>query len=272
MTDQEHALKLQFGSQDKAVNAQAFFDAFHSAISALKEIDKGLSTFGAETIEWLIVDATSNSPISATIRGRSTSSGNGDGKEVVEVFAAGVEQLNGANTCPPHFTKGALYHLRELANTARRFHLRPVVSTAARTVHVARELARNADWAIKVLHQEKNRYTEYGSLEGILRVLDVSNKRDKLVIVDRLTGHETRCYLLCDELEAKAREGWKKRVIVTGTITVNKLTRDPIKIEVDDIRILRERSELPQIDELPAVDITEGVESSEYIRGLRDAD
>ena len=46
----------------------------------------------------------------------------------------------------------------------------------------------------------------------------------------------------------------------------------PTSVTVDDIRILRKRSELPQLQDLRAIDITGGLESSDFVVEMRDAD
>ena len=73
-------------------------------------------------------------------------------------------------------------------------------------------------------------------------------------------------------MDAVVREAWKRRVVATGEIVVDRETRKPIKILVDEIRILRDPADLPQMEDLHGIDITSGMESSEYIRGLRDDD
>jgi hypothetical protein len=91
-----------------------------------------------------------------------------------------------------------------------------------------------------------------------------------MLLVDRLTGEETSCYV-GEELDREIRNAWKKRVVVTGTIEMNRETRKKT-IHVDRIRLLRESKDLPQLEDLRGIDITGGVESSQYIRNLRDAD
>ena len=64
---------------------------------------------------------------------------------------------------------------------------------------------------------------------------------------------------------------WKRRVVVTGKIITNRETRKK-EIYVDKIRVLGDRKDLPQLEDLRGIDITGGAESSEYIRNLRDDD
>ncbi len=272
MADPQDWLKVQLGSQEKAVDAEAFLGVFQNTVDALKALDRTLSTHGAETIQWQIVSAGSNSPIFATIRGEGRRARNGKcSEEVIGAFVSGLEQLRKENSCPPHFNQDSLGYVKQIVASAVHHGLRPRFSTATRHVLVKKVIASNADWAMKTLSLGKSRYTEFGTLEGYLRELSGARTRDKLVIVDRLTNQSTPCYLGRPELEAIAREAWKHRVSITGEITVDRQTGQPIKIAVADIRVLRDRKDLPQIENLHGIDITNGVEASEYVRGLRDA-
>ncbi len=113
-------------------------------------------------------------------------------------------------------------------------------------------------------------YREHGAVEGRLRQLEtLSGERDKLVIEDDLTGDKIACYFCDAEIERQARNAWKRRVSVSGEITVNRASGNPASVLVEDIRVLRERADLPQMEDLYGIDITHGVESSKYIEGIR---
>ncbi len=272
LKNQKDWLKFQLVGKEKAVDAETFVDVFQNIISALKAIDKNLSTYGTETIQWQIVDAGTSSPIFATISGKTQVANDEYSKEVIETFVSGLDQLGKNKNCPPHFNQDSLGYVQNMVTKAAQHSLQPKFSTFLHEVKVARKVANNANWAMKALALQKSHYTEYGTLEGYLRELNVSHNDDKLVIIDALTDQEIPCYLKQLELEDNVRKAWKKRVRVTGEITVDNNTKQPIKIVVDEITILRERKDLPQIEDLNNIDITGGMESSEYIRGLRDAD
>jgi hypothetical protein len=269
-------LKLELGEVDKIVNADAYAGVFASTLAVLKAINRRLSSHGSETIEWQVIGAGANSPIYATIRGHDQASNDQCGREVVNVFIRGVSHLCKSNTCPEAFDLHSLSEIKRMIDHAAPYGLHPTFSTqTVNRVRMTRTVAKHADHAMKMLRHRKDQFCEHGSLEGYLRDLSGSGERDKIVIIDPHTEQETPCNLRTDrlaDLEDKVRVAWKHRVGVIGTITVDRRTRRPAHVVVDDIRILRERSELPQIDDLHGIDITSGMESSEYIRGLRDAD
>ena len=68
----------------------------------------------------------------------------------------------------------------------------------------------------------------------------------------------------------QAKAALRKRVQVYGRA---KYVRGKVtSMEVESIRILREMHELPQPKDIGKVDITSGLSSEDYVRGMRDAD
>ena len=273
MAEEHDWLKIQVGASGKPLNADAFLAIFHNTIAALKAIDRGFSAYGAETIEWEVIGAGSNSPIFATIRGQDTTSENGrQSREVAGAFVKGLEQLSREKTCPAGFAQDSLKHVEKIVAESRLHRLTPVYSTSNLEVRITRAVAVNANRARRALEMRKSRLVEYGTIEGRLRDLSESHSRDKLGVVNKITGEVTQCYLRNEELEPMVLQGWKHRVAVTGEITIDRQSGLPVKVMVDEIRILRDRGELPQIEDLHGIDITNGVEPSEYVRRLRDAE
>lgn len=273
MADKQDWLKLQVGRPGKPVDADAFVHIFHDTLAALKAIDRCFSTHGAETILWEVVEAGSNSPIYATIRGRDVTSHNGrHSRKVADAFVNGLEKLSRDRTCPAGFGRDSLRDVEKIVSEAKLHRLKPVYSTSKLEVRITKAMAVNANRARRTLEMCKSHLVEYGTIEGRLRELSESRSRDKLGVLDKLTGEVTHCYLRNESLEPMVLKGWKHRVAVTGDITIDRQSGLPIKVMVDEIRILRDRGELPQIEDLHDIDITNGVEPAEYIRRLRDAE
>jgi hypothetical protein len=264
MSDRPDWIEVQLNAGKKALSADALGEIFRDSLDLLKAVDRGMSPHGTEIVDWEISEARMQSPLAIRLRGNNA-------PPVVEAVGPGMESLNGSNDCPPHFTPDALRFVRRLVDHSAAYGVIPVFITFTKTVPVERVAGENADWALKTLMLKKQTHSEYGSLRGELTELSKSSrKRDKLVLVDRLTGEQTPCYV-GEELDPEIRAAWKRRVVVTGRIIVNHETRKKA-IHVERIRVLRERKDLPQIEDLHGIDITGGAESSEYIRNLRDAD
>jgi len=281
MNAKEDRLTLQIASSRDDVNAEAFLIVFREMLVALKEINKTNSNHGVETIEWRIADIGQNSPINATLVGDSLSAKNGkaflDAIGTIGTFVSGVEHLDRKNTCPPGFNQAALESTSRLQRATAKGVAEIKFKTSRRTVVATKNSGANAQYAMKRLEQKRvkgtGRYTEYSTIEGeIIQLSALSGSDDTISIVDDLTGVRTKCYFHGMQLEREARSAWKRRVSVTGKVTFDKGTGEPKRMDVEEIKILRDRSELPQMQDLLGIDITGGIESSEYIRGIRDAE
>ncbi len=272
-------LRLQVASDGRDVNAEAFLKALGTTLDVLKEIDKKSSRFGGENVEWLITDAGKKSPIFAELAGTGLSADNGQvAALVIASFIAGLSHLEQNDTCPDNFNERALDATADLTRLFSTGVTSVEFATNAHRISFSRQLAQNARYARQRLDIERGEYgptyKEHGTVEGRLRRLEAlsGERHDKLVIEDDLTGEKIACYFDDVEIERQARNAWKRRVSVSGEIIVNRASGDPEKVLVEDIQVLHERAELPQMKDLYGIDITHGVESSKYIEGLRDGE
>ena len=264
MGDQSDWIEIQLDTNSRALSADGAEEMLRDSLGLLKAIDRGMSTHGTETVSWEIVEARMQSPLTVRLRGS-------ESRAIIEAVGDGMESLNSSKECPPHFNQEALRFVKQLVSHGKQYAVNPVFATFTKRVPVEHVAGENADWAIRVLSLRKQKRCEYGSLRGELMELSASSRpRDRLVLVDRVTGEKTHCYV-GEELDAEIRAAWKKRVVLTGRIVTNRETRQK-QIYVEHVRILRDRKDLSQLEDVRGVDITGGTESAEYIRNLRDAD
>jgi hypothetical protein len=259
------------------IDADAFLALLADTIGTLKQINAEVSEFGATNISWRVVSAGMSSPLFATLRGEQESMDDTPYVgTVVGAFVDGVNSLGTADTCPKYFNKKSLRLTNEMAQAFARGVRRIEFSVNGTTATVTKKTAENCATAIRKLEDEESRragrYTEHGTIEGHLSDLSELSGRDRLVIIDALTRLKTPCYFRSQGIEMLARHAWKKRVAVTGEITVERSSGNPIEVRVEEITILRERDDLPQVEDLYGLNIAGGIESSEYVRGLRDAE
>lgn len=277
MATKDQTLTLRIAGLGRDVEAESYISTFRLLISALQELNKSASELGAVNVEWRIVAAGMASPIFLTVQGVGLSPESTDfGPRITNAFVTGVQLLNKTDACPPLFTERSLGYVNQMTRVFARGIGKIEFSTDGKTAEATKEVAANANSAIRRLELEKasksGQYIEYGEIEGHLKELTELSGKDKLLIVDDLTGIKATCYARGATIEQKIRDAWKRRVCVTGRITVDKFTGNPVEVLVDDIRILRLRSELPQIDDISGIDIAGGMESSEYVRSMRDAE
>lgn len=277
MAKKDRSLTLQVAGQADEIDAEAFLTIFKRTLSALHELNKEASEFGAVNLQWRITAASMSSPFVATLHGVGISpEANELAPRVAEAFVRGIGQLGRSDSPPRWFNEIVLRSTSELTRTFARGITKIEFSSNGDVAVADRTVAENAQRALRKLELEKakrsGKYVEYSELEGQLKELSELAESDKMVIADDLSGKKTPCYFRSRELEEKARAAWKQRVAVSGEITVDRRTGDPVEVRVDGIRVLGARAALPQIDDLYGIDIAGGVEPSEYVRSLRDGD
>lgn len=272
MADDRITIKL--GSLRNDVDAEAFVEAMRDTLACFHELNKAASQYGSVNLEWRITDAGRNSPLFATLHPVSTAKDNGHyGPRVIDAFVSGVQSLESGDDPPPLWNEAALRLVAALGRTRVRGITSIDFITQSRKVSATKAVIKHASQAAVRLELEREKrtgkYTDYGTLEGVLR--DLMGSTDRLVLEDELTGDTTSCYFTGEEHDKQARQAWKGRVAVTGEITYDRATGSPVKMKVDEIRQLRDRSALPQLESF-GIDLTGGVDSADLIRALRDDD
>lgn len=274
-------LELEVVSLQEGLDAEGFISVFRHTVDMLEQIVKNISEYGsAEEVQWQIVHASMASPFTTTLRGnpRSTRAPRSLGQDAVRHAIRGLHALERSSEVPFGFNAKALDDVADLLQgmprgisgvTLRRVDRRRQVKESA---PVTKTIAGNARAAKRILDLERAKqsgeYVDYGTLEGTLR--DLLGASNKLVLVDELTGKTTNCTFKGEENDIKARQAWKGRVAVTGDITYDKATRLPISVHVDEIRLFNPNP--PQLEDFAGIDITGGMDSADFIRGLRDDD
>lgn len=214
---------------------------------------------------WKISEASFQSPLHLTLLADADAE---DGHEAIQAYIQGLKYLDAEKPPadpPPFFDDSSLRAARHIVSVLKRNVASIVFSSPELgSVSVTQRIALNVNELIGV------KFTAMGAIEGILDTLNAKGKLN-FNIYDPLKKYRTSCYIPLERLE-EAKHAFLHRVAVYGEINYAKNGR-PLSIEVlAPIRRLRSRGELPQARDLEGIDITGGIDPSEYIRGLRDAD
>ena len=136
---------------------------------------------------------------------------------------------------------------------------------------IARGAAANTDRVLKPVFKP---YREFGSVEGYFQGVERDGFGRKLLYVrHRVTGDTIKCIVSGKALAEVERHQiaevfHNRRVQVTGMLHFKSLGKLSL-VEANDVRFLRSRSELPQIDDIVDPDFTGGMSSEDYIEELR---
>jgi hypothetical protein len=230
----------------------------------LKELDRFLSGSPRTTIDWVVTSVTYNSPLMLRVIGRKKVDAPFPGR-VVDAYLRTLSELE-SGVEPEGLSEASMTRALNLTRSIARDgiasmqfsapNLPPVTPTA--------RLAENVENIIK-----RRYYHEDAVIEGRLQTISVRGE-PHFFIYDVLNDRKTRCTFR-EGLIFKAMKAIGKRVAVEGRV---RYAREgwPLSVEVEDVRELREATDLPQFAEGEGIDITGGIESAEYVRRLRDAE
>lgn len=262
-------LTITVQGKDTRVTVRSLIEMLERALGVLRELDARTSDNQRAGLNWEVVRVSMNSPLTMTLGPRIPQNRRDTSAEVVHHFLGGMRTLEQGATIPAHWSEDALDKMRSLVNLRNNGVASMTFSSPGeKSVEPTLHTAANIDEIRKKQHAY---YWEESTIEGRLEVISAHNGT-RLSIWDVLTNTKVECLVTDAQLE-EAKDAFRKRVAVTGRAKVTRKGK-PVTIEVASIRVLKEKSELPQAKDFEGtgrVDITGGVDSAEYIRSLRDA-
>lgn len=258
--------RIVLSFEGEFIPVDTFTAAIDDLAEILYEIDKDIS--GTETLDWGI----------SSLKGKDTKSivavprlAVDDKKDqsniIVPTFLRGLKKIRQKPERPAHFTDDALYRTKELSRAINgNIHKISVTGSTngrlQRPVIITPKVAANIDTVIGP------RYTSFGAIEGRLEMISI-RRFSRFGITHSLTGRSIKCRFQRELLdEVKAALG--KRVVATGIVHYN-AQGDPIRVDVEWLRLLREGKELPSSAEIGGSDpdFTGDLSTAEYLRNLR---
>lgn len=236
----------------------------------LEALDRNSSERHRRTTIWKVADAGFESPLHLGFVGAPAEpTGEDNAVQTVRAYVDGLRAIDSAEHLtefPQYFDEPTLRSAKALVSVLKRniSFIRFSIPEAPEVLPViaTERIAINVDELIGPKFKAK------GAIEGVLQTLSV-RRRKSFNIYDPLTDAKITCYFLDDKMEA-AKAAFDRRVAVYGEIHYNRHGR-PITLDVEEIRLLRLRTELPQLRDID-IDITSGVDPTAYIRGLRDGE
>jgi hypothetical protein len=274
-------LSVRARGETEAPTVDDLLDQVRDYFDILEGVEQAIAEDGSNAIEWRIVKAQTKSPIQFEARAFSRDFAvNVDQRAemVAQQTAIGLHQLRERGERPAYFTD------RVLAKAERLFERvtngldgttvdygpgLPALDLTPRDAKIAAANTRS------VLKPEARPYEELGSIEGFVQSIERDGHGRHIVWVHhRLTGESIKCIVSGDalrELEKhQIRDVWRgRRVQVIGRLYYKGLG---LLSQVDAIavRFLRDRSELPDVDDILDDNFTGGLSTEEFLARLRD--
>ena len=231
--------------------------SLENQLRILRHLESRIASPGS--VRWEVVGASMQNPPWLTLKARRMGSASKTtGRQVLSAYGADMRQIALNATTPKHLDEDSLNIARHMIGAAQKERQSIEIDLpTGPSIALTPALAENAR---QVVSRIRTHY-EIGSIEGILNATSV-RKRRKVFVTEVLTENEVECRVP-ENLFDLTEECLGKRVAVSGKIEY--VGREPKIIEIVSIRRLRMSSELPQLDDLPRIDITGGLSSEDFI-------
>jgi len=265
-------LKLTVAGKTEFVDAISFLNTVRDALLALNEVDECVSKIQGGSLEWKIVNATANSPVTFELQSRSTDSMD-QSDSILNTFLTGLEQIDRDATAPKEFSLPAVTAIKNFAKNfengvgkvtfvSRERRYSPSVKLLSNAISIAKNPTKLSDPVAKPP------YYEVGVIDGTVENL-IGHNRLYFSLFDSLAGNRVKCNF-DKTLSETVRQAWQLRVAVEGKIRFSS-EGVPQSMWVDSIEVKPSRGDLPQFKGT-YMNITGGVLPADYVRSLRDND
>jgi hypothetical protein len=276
-------IKIRARGPTDSPTVEDLLDQLRDYFQILCEVEEAVAEDGRQAVEWRIVSATTNTPLTFEAAAFPKDFGvNIDNRveAITRAAAIGLKALQAGAERPAYFTDRVLARAERFFERVSNGLDETVIDYGAGlpglavTTPVARRAAANVR---SVLAPQARPYKELGSIEGNAQSVERDGYGRRILWVKyRLTGEIVKCTVTGDavrELEGhQIKDIWRyRRVQVHGMLHYRGIG-DLREVDAIEIRFLRERSELPTIDDIIDPNFTGGIRSEDYLARLRDGD
>ena len=276
-------LSIRARGEIDSPTVEDLLDQLRDYFDILKGVEEALAEDGTSAIQWRIVNATTNSPIEFTAEASAKTFAVDVARRAeltTRYTANGLQLLKVRGERPPYFTDKVMLR-------AERFFERVTNGLDETKITYAGDLpdlditpraAKTAAANVRAaLTPPDKPYKEIGSVEGTPRTIGRDGfGRLVMWLRERLTGEDVKCNLTGEaegELgEHQIKEVWQsRRLRVFGTLHYKgrgKLNQ----VDGTQIKFFRDKSDLPDIEDILNENFTGGLSSEEYLKRLRDGE
>lgn len=281
MSERTIKLSVRARGETDSPTVEDLLDQVRDYFEILKGVEQAVAADGTNAIEWRIVSATTNSPIIFEARGfaRDYAVNIDQRVEIVaRQTAFGLQQLETTGERPSYFTDKVLARAEKLFERVTNGLDKTTVDYGGDlpTLDITPSIARKAAANIQaVLAPDSKPYEELGSVEGYVDSIERDGWGKPIVRVRvRLTGETVKCFVAGEALKLfedhLIRDVWRgRRVRLYGKLKFKGLGL-LYQVDAYDVHFLRERKDLPDLEDILDEDFTGGLRTEDYLTRLRD--
>lgn len=257
------SVRLEIKGQPESISLRSFLAAVNSLSRVLSDLDAAVSGEPRGSLDW-VVSRLGMGSLEVDVTSRPRGEEKNVGSEVAHVFVSGLQLIEQRGLTPPFFSEASLDQTRRLLKQIGRDGTAGfVVTDFVDTVEISGQATANVDLLLTV------RRRSLGSVEGRLEMISL-HKRPRFVVYHALTQKAVTCRFEPDRWLTIVKGALGRRVVVSGVVQSN-AKGEPLRIELDDIRILRTRAEIPPAARLggAAPGYTGELTTSAFIKHVR---
>lgn len=236
------ARKIVLSLKGDSITLEDFLSAANDLHGLLQEIDRSVS--GKTSLDWIIIGLRGTSATLETAPRPIKEDETDRSEEVIKAFLDGIQKIDKTPVRPQHFTDAALDKAKALSSVIMGGSIDQIrvmgSANGSRSpqITITQRVAANVDELVGP------RYSAIGSLEGTLEVISIHGAFS-FNIYDLLSGTKTRCICRHETLE-ELTSMLGRRILVHGQIRYS-AKGQPVSIRVEKVRVLRDRTDLPQV-------------------------
>lgn len=258
------SVSLILNGEPKTISMHALSVAVSNWLVMLTEVDCAVSGHAHGSLDWMVDDLAIGSLV-IEAKAQSRLEGENFGPEVVRQTMNGLRLLEESGLTPPFLSLRGLRSAQRLVKLIGQHGVWSIeVTNHSERVPLSARSSANIDQLVAIRHHA------LGSVEGKLEMITVHERRPRFNLYVRSTHTAVRC-IFQPELLDQVKANLGQSVIAAGEISYN-AKNEPVRVDLRELRRLRTKDELPSIGELSGIDadFTRGVESSAYVRSMRD--
>ncbi|MCJ7509957.1 MAG: hypothetical protein MUP14_03605 [Dehalococcoidia bacterium] len=256
-------LALRISGEPRNITVRGFLSALDSWLKILGDLDSAISGEPQGSLDWFVVGLSTGS-LAVEVESRSKLEDKNVGPEVAGAFITGLEHIERQGTSPAYLSETGMQRMRHLLRLIGREGAAGITVThLSQTVEVSARASANIDQLMRV--QQRS----IGSVEGKLETISIHG-RARFVVYHGLTRKAVTCKFDPGRWLNKVKDALGHRVNVSGMVHYNAKS-EPLRVELEEIRILREKGELPSTAEISGSDphFTGDMSTEGYIGSIR---
>lgn len=257
------SIRLKIKGEKGKISLHSLLTGIQCELGILHDLDVAVSREVKGSLDWVVTDLRMSS-LCIVAESQSRIEDKNAGPKVAELYVSGMRILEEEGVTPPFFAANSLKLAKKMVDILGK--------NGATGLEVSSQDAPTATLspkaAVHIAELLPTKYSALGSIEGRMETISL-HKTSKFVVYHARTQRPVSCKFDLKQLD-EMKEMLGKRVNVYGRVSYN-AKGEPLNIDIMDIRRLKERHELPTVDELLGIDpdFTGELDSVAYLQRIR---